>query len=74
VAKSTDEKLKLRANYFNGLAVAIAAVGGFSPAVAFLSSAPAASTGQIVTIVLVCLVLSAALYSLAGRILEGLDE
>jgi hypothetical protein len=31
MANAREERIKLTANYFNGLAIALAAIGGFAP-------------------------------------------
>ncbi|WP_040485022.1 hypothetical protein [Lutibaculum baratangense] len=70
-----NERLKLQANYLNGLAIAVFAIGGLAP----LSSVAYGENSKADALVLglgvgICLVASYALHLLARRVLKGLTS
>lgn len=66
-----NERTKLTANWLNGLAIALAAVGGFAPAASYLSTGSGQTTTLTIT-ALGCVFTSAALHWLARRLLGRL--
>jgi hypothetical protein len=68
-----NERVKLTATYLNGIAIAIFAVGAFSPTVALANGAlqPSALL-RTIALAIVCLTTSAILHSAARRSLRGL--
>ena len=67
-----NERTKLTTTYFNGLAIAVFAVGAFAPAVAGISQAPGAINWATAAVVVICLLASGALHLAARRLLKGL--
>ena len=67
-----NERKKLTATYLNGLAIAIAAVGGFSPVINFVQTGAASIWTFLVLIV--CGLLSGGLHSLGLWLLKGIEE
>ena len=67
-----NEQRKLRATYFNGVAIAIVGVGGFAPVVATAMSGPLSALVPV--LVLGCTTVSIGLHSLAILSLQGLEE
>ncbi|MGA0533486.1 amino acid transporter [Hansschlegelia sp. KR7-227] len=70
---SHNERLKLTATYVNGLAIAVAAVGGFAPIFSMLA-AQTAPTWLLIVFVAVCFPFSIVLHLVARRALRGLRE
>jgi uncharacterized protein YybS (DUF2232 family) len=68
-----NERAKLLANYFNGLAIAVLAIGGFAPLVAFPFS-DGRPFWVTMLIVMICIAASTTLHLLARRVLAGLRE
>ncbi len=63
-----NERVKLRATYLNGMAIAVLAVGGFAPLASYInSSATAASSGVASGLVLVCMIISWTIHRVAQR-------
>lgn len=70
-----NERAKLSANYLNGLAIAVAAVGGLAPLVSYEYGAAGVRPLWIVALVaFICLAASAVLHFTARRLLRGLAE
>ncbi|HEX8165479.1 MAG TPA: amino acid transporter protein [Beijerinckiaceae bacterium] len=69
-----NEQAKLTATYLNGIAVAIAAVGGIAPGVAFLVQDTGPGAARVTFISLVCLSVSGVLHYAARRVLRRLRE
>lgn len=68
-----NERIKLTATYFNGVAIAIFAVGAFAPTVALANGTiEPAALFRTTALAVVCLATSAALHSVARRSLKGL--
>lgn len=67
----SNERAKLRANFLNGLAVAVFAVGGLAPIVTAISSlnAPGITLSIVGTL---CVLLSYALHSYAMKTLQDI--
>lgn len=66
-----NEQLKLTATYFNGVAVALAAVGGIAPVIAFVQDLAAARVVAIVGAA--CWAMSAGLHFAARKLLTKLE-
>ncbi len=67
-----NERLKLAAAYLNGIAIALLAIGGFAPLIAFVTGG-AATTGQTAFALLtVCAMASVTLHYAASFLLKGL--
>lgn len=73
MSKAREERIKLRANYFNGLAIALAAIGGVAPVVATVLR-PEAVAWRSAVLALICLATSYAIHLVSRRTLKGLDE
>ena len=73
VTKTREEQIKLQAGYLNGLAVALAAIGGIAPLVAAVLRTDAAGWRSM-ALALICLAMSYVLHRVARRTLKGLDE
>jgi hypothetical protein len=69
-----NEQAKLTATYFNGLAIAVAAVGGIGPWAAFVIQAPAPGLLSVVTSSVLCLCTSAGVHMVARNVLTRLRE
>ena len=69
-----NEQAKLTATYLNGVAIAIAAVGGVAPWVAFLVQATGQGLVPVVMSSVVCSGLSLGLHFLARKVLSRLRE
>jgi hypothetical protein len=67
-----NERRKLSATYVNGIAMALMALGGFTPVIAFMQTGN--FSVNTVMMVGVCFLGSGALHSLGRRILGGLEE
>jgi len=67
-----NEQRKMSAGYFNGAAIAVMGIGGFTPIVAVAQSAQPSLAASIV--VVSCLMASAGLHWLARHVLKGLEE
>jgi hypothetical protein len=67
-----NEQCKLKANYYNGIAIAAVGVGGLAQAAAMVQE-QSFSTG-ITVFVVICAVASYALHSLAKAILTEMEE
>jgi hypothetical protein len=68
-----NERAKLSATYFNGLAVALAAIGGLSPLLSIIVTPGSGPSHWVVVVVAaVCFSGSAALHFTARRFLGGL--
>lgn len=67
-----EERIKLRAAYLNGLAVAVAAVGGIAPMVSLLARSDA-NPFATALLALVCLATSGVLHWTASQLLGRLD-
>lgn len=75
MSKSRDERIKLQANYLNGLAIAVLAIGGIAPlASVFYGTAAASSPIVVFYGVAICILCSFALHWMAKRTLGGLDN
>lgn len=66
-----DEQAKLSANYLNGVAIAVFAVGGFGSIIPVVAS-PVSPTQFSATIGGICFALSFALHIVARRVLRRL--
>jgi Na+/melibiose symporter-like transporter len=69
-----NERAKLLATYFNGLAIAVMAIGGFAPLVSFPFSGDDRPFWVTMLIVSICIAVSTTLHLLARRVLAGLKE
>jgi hypothetical protein len=67
-----NERRKLSGTYFNGAALAVLGVGGFTPIVAVAQSARPSLAAFAV--VVCCILASASLHWLARYVLGGLEE
>lgn len=67
------EKAKLTATFFNGVAIAVIAVGVFAPVVAALAQSSSRSGLTLTLQVAVCLIGGVALHLLGRRFLDGLE-
>ena len=67
-----NEQVKLSATYLNGLAIAVAAVGGIAPLLSYALGSVAAPRLWIVASVAICLFVSTVLHYYARRILRNL--
>jgi hypothetical protein len=67
-----NERTKLTATYLNGVAIAIFAVGGFAPVVAWLNSGTGPGA-QVGTLALICIMVSAGIHLSARYMLKGLQ-
>lgn len=68
-----NERRKLTATYFNGIAIALFAIGGLAPAAGLLQGLTSSRTTTIALIV-ICIVLSGALHLAARAVLGGIEE
>jgi hypothetical protein len=68
-----NERTKLTATYFNGVAIAVVAVGGFAPLISAANST-AALWPTVVPTSVICLFISGTLHLAARRILKGLKD
>lgn len=68
-----NERLKLLANYLNGLAIATFAVGGLAPLIAAATSNNAPSWPAVM-ISVICISTSVGLHLAGNRLLKGLAE
>jgi len=71
MTESEKERIKLSANYLNGIAIALFAVGAVSPTVSSLDGG-SAPTAPVVIATVICIVASAGLHYVARVILKGL--
>jgi hypothetical protein len=69
-----NERAKLAATYFNGLAIALATVGGIAPWIAFLVQGSDPGAVRLVAISILCISLSVGLHYLGRRALKRLRE
>jgi NO-binding membrane sensor protein with MHYT domain len=69
-----NEQAKLAATYFNGIAIALAAVGGIAPWIAFLVQGSDPGAVKLVAISVLCISLSVGLHYLGRRALKRLKE
>ncbi|WP_051631358.1 hypothetical protein [Afifella pfennigii] len=68
-----NERIKLTANYFNGLAIAVLAIGGLAPPISLaLDVSPERPVWSVALVSIVCLLGSAALHWLGRKVLAGL--
>ncbi|WP_420962154.1 amino acid transporter [Brucella sp. IR073] len=67
-----NERIKLLATYFNGIGIAVFAVGGFAPVISSLYS-PNGPTPVLIFISLVCILVSFALHYAASNVLRRLE-
>ncbi|WP_422073888.1 hypothetical protein [Tranquillimonas rosea] len=68
-----DEQTKLTANYLNGLAIALFALGVFAPSFSVVYGSRDASLAALASI-LICQVLSAIIHLVARRLLRRLEH
>lgn len=73
MSKAHEEQIKLRATYFNGLAIAVAAIGGVAPLVAAVLR-PEAGAWRSPALAAICLTMSYVLHLVGRRTLKGLDK
>ncbi|RWX75211.1 amino acid transporter [Neorhizobium lilium] len=69
-----NERTKLTATYFNGAAVAVAAVGTLAPLISSLNTPAGIPNLSTAISCLVCLFASGILHFIARRLLKGLIE
>jgi hypothetical protein len=69
-----NEQAKLSATYLNGIAIALAAVGGIATWVSYLLQASPSSVLLVAAISVLCICLSASLHWIARKVLTGLRE
>jgi hypothetical protein len=67
-----NERRKLAATYYNGMAVAVAALGFFGPLINFVQTGSATALTAVVLVV--CTLVSGALHWWALRVLGGMEE
>jgi len=67
-----NERTKLTATYFNGVAIAIFAVGALAPSINATDS-QARFWPVVAPTIVICLLISATLHFVARRILKGLE-
>lgn len=67
-----NEQRKLTATYFNGIAIALMAVGFFGPLINFAQTG-ASSIGTTLVLV-ICIMASVVLHLQALRVLRGMEE
>ena len=69
-----NEQAKLTATYLNGIAIAVAAVGGIAPGITFLVQDSGPGPARVTVISLICLSVSGALHYAARHVLRRLKE
>jgi hypothetical protein len=69
-----NERTKLTATYFNGIAVAVFVVGGFAPLVTSFSSSRNGPTLTTSVMALICLLVSGGLHYIGRALLKGLNS
>jgi hypothetical protein len=69
-----NEQAKLAATYFNGIAIALAAVGGIAPWIAFLVQGSDPGAVKLMAISVLCISLSVGLHYLGRKALKRLKE
>lgn len=71
MTEAQKEQTKLSATYLNGLAIALAAIGGFAPVASFITSSSSAfnTVELVVALFVTCLVMSLCLHMMARAIL-----
>lgn len=73
--ESDKERIKLRANYFNGLAIATFVVGGIAPIASMVYRFSSQSDYAAVLIgTVICFIASVGLHMMAGWTVRGLDD
>jgi hypothetical protein len=68
-----NERTKLTATYFNGVAIAIFAIGALAPSIN-AASAQARLWPVVAPTIVICILISATLHFVARRILKGLED
>jgi hypothetical protein len=68
-----NERTKLTATYFNGIAIAVFVVGGFAPLVTSFSSSASGPTFATSVMALICLLASGVVHYAARMLLKGLQ-
>jgi sulfite exporter TauE/SafE len=69
-----NEQAKLTATYLNGIAIAVAAVGGIAPWIPHLAQESTSGARRLAVIAVGCVLLSVGLHFLARTILTKLTE
>jgi hypothetical protein len=68
-----NERIKLTATYFNGIAIAIFAIGGLAPVIAGLSATGVGITARTALLVLSCFFVFGTLHYVSRTLLKGLQ-
>jgi hypothetical protein len=71
MTEGEKEQTKLTANYFNGAAIAILAIGGLAPVVALTSTKPLL---PVLLVSVICILFSFGIHLLARGLLRELDK
>jgi hypothetical protein len=75
MTEARKERIKLRASYFNGIALSIIAVTGFGTVLAYFNRAGEPPSWLLLTTIMVpALAASIAMHALAAYTLRGLDR
>jgi hypothetical protein len=69
-----NEQAKLSATYLNGIALAVAAVGGIAPWITLLALDSGTGVARLAVISVICFSLSGGLHYVARKILTKLRE
>jgi len=67
-----NEQTKLTATYFNGLAIAVAAIGGIAPVLAYALGSTTRPLWIVASAAAICVLVSSVLHFFARRILRNL--
>ena len=72
MTRGREERIKLHANYLNGVAIAVLAIGGVAPVVSVILR-PEDNAFSVLAIFGICLLISGALRTFAASLLKELD-